>query len=450
LEVKASEPLRLDELGGDVPDLAWGLTCRAAQCFALATAPKSPAPVYTVGLGAVSRAYRPAVRRVGVDPAPRAGSVEAIGRSDSLFDLNAVRLDSSTLVAWVTYFDPTTPVVKPKTPAPDGKFEPVRAVLSVRPIPDQGVRPEASVLSYRAHSFGGVAMAAGDPARGEALVVWSAVDNKEPQVFVTLVGADGKKKVQKMLTHTKGGVSDVAVAFAGDGWFVAWIDERSGASQVYVTKVDFKLHQAMPERRLGNSASTATGVQLLVRGDHLLVVWSDARGPTAGVADIFVTRLALKDLSSVGPERSVATTPLHSRSPAISSFGEGAVVAWIDEPPAGALGQSASVMLARLDSGAEPIGASIVTAEVSGSPQSVGISCGANNCRVATLVAGSDGAELDAFVWRGQGNARASRIVGLMGASKGAVAPAVVGSDAFYADEVARGSRVRKAGIDWE
>jgi hypothetical protein len=365
-------------------------------------------------------------------------------------DLSVARVGSATLAAWVTYFDPTTPFVRPKKPAPDGKYEPIRAVLSVRALPDQGTKAETGILSYRAHSFGGVALAAGDPARGDALVAWSAVDNKEPQVFVTLVGADGKKKIQKMLTHTKGGVGEVAVAFGGDGWFVAWIDERGGASQVYVTKVDYKLHPAMPERHVGNVAATATGVQLLARGDSLVVVWSDARGQTPGVSDIFVTRLATKDLSPVGPEHAIATTAAHSRSPAIASFGDGAAVAWIEESPANTVGKGASLMMIRLDSGAEPVAASLTTAELRGSPQGSGISCGSNVCRVVTPVVAQEGSELEAFEWRGQGaTPRGTRIVGLTASPKGAVAPVVIGDAAFYVDEGVRETKVRRVSVEW-
>lgn len=450
LGVVASEPLRIDELGGDAPDLAWGLTCRTNDCFALVAGPKTPAPVYTVPLGAHSKSYRPAARGSSDLSLPRAASIEAIGRSDSVADLSAARVGESTLVTWVTYFDPTTPMVKPKKPAPDGKFEPIRAVLNVRALPDQGAKTDVGILSYRAHSFGGVAVAPGDPARGEALVVWAAVDGKEPQVFVTLVGADGKKKVQKMLTHTKGGVSEVAAVFAGDGWFVAWIDERTGTSQVYVTKVDFKLHQTMPERHMGTAASTASGVQLLVRGDGLVVVWSDARGQTPGVADIFVARLATRDLSPVGPERAVIATPAYSRSPAIAAFGEGSALAWIEDAPANTLGKGAVLMLVRLDSGAEPVVSSLGTAELSGSPAGVGISCGPKACRVVAPVASSDGAELDAFGWYGQGTVRGTRIIGLSTRPKGGVAPVVIGDAAFYIDESSRDARVRRAAIDWE
>jgi hypothetical protein len=450
LTVIASEPLHIDELGGDVPDLAWGLTCRPEGCFALAAGPKSPAPVYTVTLGPKSKSYRPAAYRLKDVAPPRASAVEAVGKSDSVSDLAAVRVGKTTLVTWVTYFDPTTPLVKPKKPAPDGKYEPIRAVLHAQVVPDDGARPDVGILSYRAHSFGGVAVAAGEPSSGDSLVVWSAVDNKQPQVFVTLVGADGKKKIQKMLTHTKGGVGEVAVAFAGDGWFVAWIDERTGTPQVYVTKVDDKLRQTMPERHVGTAASTATGVQLLVRGDSLVVAWSDARGQTPGVSDIFVARLTTKDLSPVGPERAVVTTAAHSRSPAISAFGEGAAVAWVEDAPANALGRGAALMLARLDSGAEPVAGSVTTAELVGSPQGVGITCAKDACRVVTPVSAADGAEIQALEWRGQGPPRGSRMIGLTTPPKGAVAPVVIGDAAFYVDESSRDARVRRVSIDWK
>jgi hypothetical protein len=450
LHVMASEPLRIDELGGDVPDLAWGLTCRSNECFTLVAGPKTPAPVYTVPLDVRSKGYRPAARRLSELPPPRASAIEAVGRSDSVSDLSAARVGASTLVSWVTYFDPTTPMVKPKKPAPDGKYEPIRAVLNVRALPDQGPKPETGVLSYRAHSFGGVAVSPGDPARGDGLIVWTAVDGKEPQVFVTLVGADGKKKLQKMLTHTKGGVSEVAAAFAGDGWVVAWIDERTGTSQIYATKVDYKLHQMMPERRVGTAASTATGVQLFLRGDSLIAIWSDARGQTPGVADIFVARLATRDLSPIGPERALVATPAHSRSPAITAFGEGSAVAWIEDAPANALGKGAAVMLVRLDSGAEPVASSLTRAELAGSPQGVGLSCGSKACRVVTPVASTDGAELDAFAWYGQGAVRGTRIIGLSTRPKGAVAPVVIGDAAFYVDESSRDAYVRRATMQWE
>jgi hypothetical protein len=205
----------------------------------------------------------------------------------------------------------------------------------------------------------------------------------------------------------------------------------------------------MPERHVGTAASTATGVQLLVRGDSLVVVWSDARGQTQGVSDIFVARLTTKDLSVIGPERPIMATSTHSRSPAITAFGEGAAVVWIEDAPANALGKGATLMLARLDSGAEPVAASIAMAELAGSPQGVGISCGANECRVVTPVSSSDGAELDAFVWRGQGAAKSSRMIGLTTPPKGAVAPVAIGGGALYVDESSRDARVRRVSIDW-
>ena len=307
------------------------------------------------------------------------------------------------------------------------------------------------VLSYRAHSPGGVAVAPGDPANGEKLIAWAGIDNKEPQVFLTMVGEGGKKTAQRMLTHSKNGVSDVALSFVGDGWVVAWIDERSGASEVHVVKVDRKLKSITDERRIGATAGNATGVQLLARGDHVFVVWSDARGPSAGIADIFAARLAAKDLSSVGPERAVAETPAHSRSPTIAAFGEGAVVVWVEDPLRGSEQASSVLMMARLDSGAEPISGSVTQATLSGSPEGVGLSCGTGSCRVVASVSTGDAGRIEAFEWSPDRQVTPRHLVDLETPPRDAVAPVLIDGDVFYADEGRPGdARVRRIGVAWQ
>src|SRR6185436_2596475 len=109
-----------------------------------------------------------------------------------------------------------------------------------------------------AHSIGGVALAAGDPAKKEALLVWAAIDNKQPQVFATALDKTGKKLLQKMITRRTGELSDVAVAFAGDGYLLSWIDERNGDPELYAAKLNRLLQRAGPERRLTSSKGAAT------------------------------------------------------------------------------------------------------------------------------------------------------------------------------------------------
>jgi hypothetical protein len=451
LDVVASEPVRLDALGGEAVDLAWGLTCQHLECTALAASPASPAPVFAVKLGGISTAWEPAARRVTDSPAPRASQMVLLGKSEAVAELAVAPVGAGIVLSSVTYFDPATPFVKSRTIAPDGKYEPPRAVLRVQILPEHGKAPEPAVLSYRAHSPGGVAVSPGDPARGDVAVGWVGVDNKEPQVFVTLLGPDGKKQSQKMLTHAKGGVSDVALAFTGDGWVVAWVDERGGASEVHLAKVDRALKPLAAERRIGATASTATSVQLVLRGEHVFAVWSEARGPSDGVADVFAARFLAKDLSPVGPEHVVAETPAHSRSPVAAAFGDGAVVAWIEDSPRGRERAPTALMLARLDSGAEPVAGSIATVTLAGAPEGVGIACAAAACRVAASVSVGGRGGVDAFEWRPGAELRPTRLVNLGAPPRDALSPVVVGSEVFYADEARPGDvRIRRLGVDWE
>lgn len=450
LGLVASEPLRIGDHSGVFADQAWGLTCHASGCLGLADVLETPAPVFALALGSLGGAYRPAARSVAASPKPRADQVAAISKTDSIADLSTARVGDETLIASVSYFDPATPFTRSNKAAPDGKYEPIRGVVRVQPVADKGEPGDPVILSYRAQSQGGVSVVAGDPARGDALVAWVGIDNKQPEVFVTLVGPDGKKRAQKMLTHSKGGVSDVAATYTGDAFVVAWIDERSGASQVYLTKVDATLKPVVPERALGAGASTATGVKLCTRGDHVIAVWSDARGPASGVADIFAQRIASKDLVPIGPERPVATTPAHSESPSIAPFADGAVVTWIEDAPPGAEDQPGSLMVAELDSGGEPSPDSIGAVPLTGSPEGVGISCGQAACRIVAAVTDGDVGGLDAFVWKPTGDLRAERLVQLLARPRDAVAPEPVGLDVFYADESGSDAWLRRMAVTWE
>jgi hypothetical protein len=368
-----------------------------------------------------------------------------------LAEIAATQAGGASTLAWLTYFDPSTPFTRSKTPAPDGKYEAPRAVLRVRRLPEKGPLPEPITLSYRADSPGGVALAPGDAARGITMVAWVGIDNKIPQAFVTTIGADGKKIAQKMITHAKVGVSDVAIAQVSEGWVVAFVDEAENVSEVHAMKIDATGRVLVPERRIGGTTATSTSVQLLPRGDYVFAVWSEARGPSAGVADVFATRLAGKDLAAAGPEHPLAQTPANSRSPALAAFGDGAVVAWVEDSSRTGEQAAASLMLVRLDSGAEVTPGSLVTESLDGSVDSVGLSCAGAVCHVAAMVSSGAGSHVQAFDWRGTGDIRATTLVNVGGPAHGAVAPVLVEGDVFYADPNAKGdASIRRMSIDWQ
>lgn len=446
--VVASEPIRLDALGGEAPSLAWGLSCAQAGCFALAAQTSSPAPVFAAELRArTSKWQRAASKPAPVSP-PRVVAMQAIGALDPLADVSAARVGGNTLSAWVSYFDPSVPWERLKRPAADGRFEPLRARLEVRAVSDTGAALPSQVISLRARSVGGVALAAGDPAQKTALLAWSAEDNKEPQVFLTLLADDGHRLLQKMLTRRNGEISDVAVAFTGDGYLVGWIDERDGDAEVYVAKVDQKLQRVGPERRLTQAKGVASQLALLRLGNEVLCTWADARDPEhPASADVYGMRLQASDASPLSAERRLVETRAHSHSPVLASRGATPILAWIEDALEGEA-RPGSVRVAELDAQGRVTGTPAVIAVSRGEPLNVALDCTRDTCRAIVALDFGETAELDAIElaeprkWK--------RLLGLSAMAAQAVAPVLLGSELFYADLAGQKlGRVRWAKLDW-
>jgi hypothetical protein len=192
LDVKASEPFRLEALGGEPAELGFALSCGASQCFALAALGQAPAPVYAVNLERRSSHFRPAADRIGAAERPSIRENRVLASTDALADVALTRAGTGTLAAYLTDFDPTTPWVKLKTPAPDGRFEPLRARLELIGLKQDGSAfAPPTPLSIRAHSLGGISLspAVGAASSGvpEQLAAWTGLDLGQPQVFLTLV-----------------------------------------------------------------------------------------------------------------------------------------------------------------------------------------------------------------------------------------------------------------------
>lgn len=443
----AAEPMHLAALSGGAAELAWGLDCRAGGCLALAAIGSDPAPVYAVELAPRSGSWRapagPWVRK----PPPRPQRIDTLAAIDPLADVAATRLGDATLAAWVTYFDPSTPYQRLKKPAPDGRFDPPRALLQVRRIPDRGEAPPPETISLRARSLGGVALSPGAPEHREALLVWTALDNGQPQVFTTIVDADGKKRLQRMLTRSKGEVSDVAATFVGDGWIVAWVDERHADPEVYVTKVNRMLQRVVPERRLTSAAGAATGVSLLSLGDRVLVTWADARdAEQPGWADPYVAFVKAMDAAPLGAEHRLATTRPHSFSPVAAWLGAQTVLAWLDGPD----GSTGAARLALVDDKGQ-LAAPPVAVTLPGNPTALALDCTGDRCRfVAAVDVGSRG-ELATFDWRaGDAAPGSKRLAGLSGPAGQAAAPVLLGDALLYADQARDRGRVRRMTVEWK
>lgn len=443
LDVVASEPIRLAPLDGAAVELAWNLNCHRFECLALSAVTTTPAPIFAVQLGAASKAFTAAARRFTPEPPPRVQTLTAVAQTESVSDMAVARLSENTLLAWITYFDPNTPPQKIPKLAPDGRMGPTEALLRVQPLSGG----EAQVISYRARSLGGVSLAA-DSAGKEALLAWAALDQKQPHVFLTVVGPDGKKRRQIVLTHAPGEVSDVAVADVSDGWIVAWIDERSGHSEVYATKVDRQLKRIVPERVLSQLSGPASDVELLVDAQHVFAVWAQA-ADARGVADIYGTTLSVADASALSPVHAITETRDHSHSPALATFADGAIVAWLEETRNGNGNIEPDLMLRRLDSSSLAVG-SPVTMDLEGAPQSASIVCRNSVCRIVAQTAVGNVQQLEALEWSPARPERYGRLLSLSGRLEDAIDPAQSGNDVFYADPTTEGVHLRRAQIVWD
>jgi hypothetical protein len=451
-DVLASEPLLLESLDGGPAELGWGLTCGDASCFSLAALGKAPAPVYVVELERRSDTFSPAGRRLSDEARPRLRENRVIATSEPLAAVALARTASGSLAGYLTDFDPTTPWVKLKKPAPDGRLEPLRAKLTLLGLRADGTPAGAPQdLSVRAHSLGGIALAS--PAAGgsgEVLAAWTGVDAGQPQVFMTLSAPEGTKRLQRMLTRKSGDTSDVAVTAVAGGFLVAWVDERDKDPELYASKVDAQLNRVGIEHRLTKAPGPATEATLAQAGDSALVAWADARQPERpGEADIYLTRVAAKDATPLGSERLVLETRGHSFAPVLRATGDGFLLAWLERGTPD-VPDSAGLVFQSVDAAGASRGEPERVPMPDGEPSALALDCSGDLCHVVLAVRSGEDAVLVAGVRRAGSPVRFRRIVSLGSKSAARVPLGLAGDELLYGDVDGEGRwRVRRALVDW-
>ncbi len=349
-----TEPL---VFGGDddreAAQLAWGLTCAGDRCAAL-TAAGAPARVRAVDLAVRATTFpAPVAPPVGPD-APRLGVVTTLAQGEPFADVAVAAVEGGSIVALLT--TALDDAAQKKNGA-----ESAGATLTTRPVDGKGQPAGPAVtLSTRALTIGGVAIAPGGTPEDGAAIAWVAREGGDPQVHVTRVDKRGKRQNDVQLTTAKGDAADVAIAWSGGGWIVAWVDWRAGNGEVFATKLSTDLSRIAREERITEAPGDASDVALLARGDAVWLAWADPReSPTDGFADIFVTQLRSKDAKRAFEEQRVLASAAHSRSPVLAATTEGVAIGWIEEAPAGADAQTSAAhgaMIARLDERGKPRG----------------------------------------------------------------------------------------------
>lgn len=449
LQPEQAEPLLLGKEHAPA-SMGWNLRCVGDSCLALAADASTPTGVNTMTLA--PRAAPFAVPTTPPPPAdaPRVTGVVTLASGQPFADLASAAVGDRTLVATITTaVDAVMPRRRRRGSADAG------ATISVRPFDRDGLPTAPAVsLTSRALSAGGVAIAAAGKLEDGAAVAWVGRDGGDAQVHVARLDKRGHRANEVQLTTAKGDASDVAIAWAGDGWLVAWVDTRDGNGEVYATKVDRDLQRTAREERITRAPGDAADVSLAVRGDTAWLAWSDPReSPTEGIGDIYATTLRTRDARQAGDEVRVLATAAHSRSPRLAAVEDGAVVAWIEDPPTG-VDAPGTAEIARLDGTAHVVGAGQrLPLAGSGSPATLELESAADGVRAFAARSNGQDVAIDAVSLRADGTAASPpwTLVDLDAPSSFDVALSVAG-DAVYFDDIGAtpaDHRIRRAGVAW-
>jgi hypothetical protein len=437
---------------------ACGAPSRSADAVSPASERRS-LPAITLAPAPSAIAMADAGAGAEVSPAfPRLASLEAFGEGDRIADLSSLAVARRTLLAWVTYFDPNSlPAARPSRargakPAPSAPPTKVGASVLVRALDERAdpVGP-ATVISVKAQSVGGVALAA---AGDEPALAWVGIDAGVGQVFLTRISTSGEKQAQKMITHSKGGCTDVALAAAFGGYVVGWIEPHDATAVVNVVKVSKDLAKIGAERKVADAKGDASELHLLAKGDELWLAWNEVR-PDAALSGIFGARLKAPDLASIGDLLRVATTAPHARGLDLAAAGEGALLAWIeDDTRSRGAGTSPaklekrSIVLASLDASMHFAGDPARPALAS-DPTAIALDC-RQGCRVVVSSADQEQLLLDGFGFQNGRADPTSRLLAIAGSSTEDTSPVLVGDWLFFAEDNLHGAgRVRRGKILW-
>lgn len=407
-DVRGSEPVRFAGVRSreGVPDVTYGLGCDAGTCTALATSVGSPTELHLAVLPARSSGWRPiAWQETSAKPDVREARSLVMG--DPLAKVAALELggaSASTLTAWTTFFvDGKEPAEQP----PKGEA-PYVATLAVRAVHDDGSLGEPTIVSKRATSQGGVAMAEAPNAKGksDAVLAWVADEKGSAQVYVTRVDADGKKGAQKKLTVLErkktsdavSSASSTAIAYVpapaadakkknADGFVVGWVDTRDKNGEVYVARINRDLDKVVVDKRVTNAPGDAADVDMIVRGNEVFVAYSDTR--EGGNADIYLAKLDAETLR-VKDEGRVYASSAHSHAPHFALAGNQLVLAWIEDGADAAAGATAgaTMRIAELDASGRMLSAPWVVEAprpIAGTSAPIGIASLAIACSGSAL-----------------------------------------------------------------
>jgi len=393
-------------------------------------------------------------------PAARVLGIDTVAESERVASIAVLPADRGYLLASVTYVDQVLPALRnsPATRPRAAASAPRAATVVVRALDGRGsLKKSPTVVSAKAESVGGVALApsASDP--GEAALAWVGVDGGLGQVFLTRIGRSGEKLGQRMITRSKGGCSDVGVAAIKGGYVAAWLDQRDARAAVYVAKVSRELERIGDEHRIADAKGEASQIRLVADGDQVVLAWSEAR-EEEGSSGIFSARLG--DDLSIRAEPSRAFRASRSASSLqLARFQNGWVYGWVEAAGTEKARAGASrrgVALAWVDAAFRGVGEAM-TLSLPLDPSALALDCGNPRAQAASrchaVISGGEEGQLSfyGFGYRpGDAIEAPTRLASMAGPSTEDTSAVLIEGRLFFAeDDLRGGGRLRVAQLDW-
>jgi hypothetical protein len=387
-------------------------------------------------------------------PHPKSNrTIHAAEEKLSAIDVGIV--GNTTFLAYLTQHEEgLTPSRLPPPGAPGDTKKPMEALLGVQRIDASGQRIDApTIVSIRARSAGGLALAP-HLSDSEVAVAWTARDNGVPQVFVTRVGSDGKTRLQRMITRSRGEVGDVAIAAHGDGWILGWVDWRDGNGEVYVARLDKMLIKQGVEKRITQAQGDAADLSLLVMGNEVIVAYGDMRDhPNHATANPYVQKLNATTLARIGEEHRIDSSEHHTQGIHLSKSGQDVVLGWLTQsaPISGEMARGGA-WISRLDPATlQSIGSKINLDTQKSQPISMKMSCEVDACHGAMMVSASGHRRIEGFQFHlNTSRSDHGQLARCNSLAPADITPALLNGTVFFVDRgTSSTDSVRRVEVQW-
>ena len=161
-------------------------------------------------------------------------------------------------------------------------------------------------------------------------VAWQDDRDGQMGIYFALLDAQGRLPSEDFRISDAAGVGVTpSLAWTGDGYGVAWEDERDGYEQaeIYFRLLDERGAPVGDELRITNAAGISYWPSLAWNGTGFGLAWSDVRD---GQGEIYFASISAEG-EKLGEEAAIITTPGNTYVPSLITSGTGYALAYNDD-----------------------------------------------------------------------------------------------------------------------